>query len=285
MIRIPFTFNGSVAWQDYDAVLTRINAFSSVSDIGKDQSGTYDMKLIQLGNPTKPKMLIQTCMHPPEWHTMQYTLPFFEMLRDDTFPDTAFRNELLSSFHLLYIPMVNPWGYNALQNSGDVNAQFAVGRENSAGKDLNDDFYEFTQQESKNVKSVVDTFKPFSFWDEHMFQQNYDLAGGKNLIIGNGTYPTVSIRRKWANAWKMYSGETPHEWEPNLASDSGLARAYVKGTKNPYTNQTLAYITEIVKPSTGFTPILSLSDIYSYGMASVYLFFQTSMDYYYKRAQ
>lgn len=285
MIRIPFKFNGTVAWQDYATVLNRINSFSTVSDIGKDQSNTYDMKLIQLGNPNKPKMLVQTCMHPPEWHTMQYTMSFFEMLRDNTFLDTTFRNELLSAFHLLYIPMVNPWGYNALQNSGDVNAQFAVGRTNVNGTDLNDDFYDFTQKESQNVKTVVDTYKPFAYNDKHMFQQQYTLNNGKNMIIGNGSYPTVSLRKQWANAWNLYAGEPVHEWEPNLASDSGLARAYVKKTKNPYTNQTLSYITEIVKPSTGFTPILSNEQIYSYGMASLYLFFRTSMDYYYKRAQ
>lgn len=287
LIRVPFTFNqGAVTFQDYNTVKNRINTFSNVSLIGngKDQSNTYDMNMITLGKTTTaPTILVQSCMHPPEWQGLQYALKFFEMIRDDTFPDKVFRNQL-TSFRVLYIPVVNPWG---LANLDDPLAHTSIYRRNVKRVDLNDDFNDFTQQESKNVKAVMDTYKPFSFCDLHMCVYDYPDRGGKNLILGNGRDDTDALRIKLAQSWAMNSGQPVHEWDGSImAEDSGLARKYASKISTPYATYPLAYITEMVRPSTEFpnTP-LNNEQIMEYGLSSLYLFFKTSMDYYYKRAQ
>lgn len=285
LIRIPYKFEGSATFQTYNTVMARVNAFSNVVNIGKDSSNTYDMRMIRMGNSSKPPILFISGMHPPEWGTILYGLSFFEQLRDDTFPDKKFRDELLSRFYLLYVPLVNPWGYVEMEKY-DVYAQFAVGRETFNDVDLNEDFYAFTQAESQNIKTVVDTYKPFSFLDAHMFQQEYSLADGKNLILGNGEAGNTALRKRLAQSWFLHTGHEVQEWTPDvMLPTSGLARRYVRDTINPHTSQTLSYITELVKKSTGFPEILTQEQIYSYGMAFLYLFYKTSMDFFYKRAQ
>lgn len=283
VLRFPYKINEPVKFQLYNDVLTRLSKFSTLKVIGKDQSGTYDMHSIELGNPIKPTFLIISCMHPPEQAAMQYTLKFMEMLRDNTFPDKAFRAKLLQQFHIVYVPITNPWGYAQLTDPMVKETPF---RFNVNGVELNDDFYNFTQQESINIKVLVESEKPFMFLDTHMFSSGMSSANGKNLIIGNGQYATSRIQDRIARSWSLYSGEGVQQWDPFWTEPSGLAREFVRDQPNPHTPHTLSYITELIRPNHE-VPNTPLSDIerMNNGIASLYFFFKTSMDYFHKRTQ
>src|SRR5690625_4651383 len=102
------------------------------------------------------------------------------MLRDGTYPDKEFRDNVLSNYHLVYIQGGKPW---RLDNNEDIYKQFNnPARYNSTGTELNREFFEFTQRESVNIAEQVRLYKPFAFIDMHMFQTDYNEAP---LIIAN----------------------------------------------------------------------------------------------------
>lgn len=281
MINIPYEFKGTVEYQNYKTVVERIEKFDRFYKIGKDQSGTYDMYLIELGNASKPCIFITGSMHGTEWHGTQYSLKFFEDLRDNTFPDIDFRNFVLNNFCIAYIPMLNPYGMDRVT---DEYVQFNNNaRYNVNGVELNYDFYYLTQQESKNVAEQIRKYKPFAYLDMHMFQPDYSVGYGSKFILANGQRETDNVRDLWRDSFENYAGEKMTVWTNTLTPDSGLARAYVARQTNPYTPHTLSYITEFVRPAYidgEFIEPLTKAEIFKYGTASLYLFFKTSIQYF-----
>ncbi|MFB4471835.1 phage tail protein [Oceanobacillus caeni] len=281
MIEIPYEFKGTVEYQNYETVVERIEKFDRFYKFGKDQSGTYDMYLIELGNASKPCIFITGSMHGTEWHGTQYSLKFFEDLRDNTFPDTNFRDFVLNNFCIAYIPMINPYGMDRVT---DEYVQFNnSARYNVNGVELNYDFYYLTQQESKNVAEQIRKYKPFAYLDMHMFQPDYSVGYGSKFILANGQRETDNVRDLWRDSFENYAGEKMTVWTNTLAPDSGLARAYVARQTNPYTPHTLSYITEFVRPAYidgEFIEPLTKAEIFKYGTASLYLFFKTSIQYF-----
>src|SRR5690625_5415126 len=150
MIKIPFDLHGKVEFQNYDEITSRIKKFDRYSDLGKDQSGMYSMYLIELGTPSKPSILITASQHGTEWQSTQYSLSFMEMLRDNTFPDKSFRDRLLNDYHILFIPVVNPWGLEETYDHA-----ITRGRNNSTNTNLNRDFDECTHQKNINIKNIM----------------------------------------------------------------------------------------------------------------------------------
>lgn len=281
MVNIP-EFSGTFSFQNYNQVLERINKFNNVENFGKDQSGQYDMKLIKLGNVNKPPILFISSLHPTEFQTTMYGLSFFESLRDNTYPDTELRNELLNDFLLLYIPIANPYGYNQLDDIYEPNYN---ARYNVNYVELNNDFYKFSQAESVNIKNVIDRYKPFSITDMHAFQPNYASAYGRNLIIATGKQNNKqhAIRDEIVSSIESYSGFEVTKWVNVLSETSGLLRAYGSRSKNPYTVETLSYITEIVKPQRVNGTIvrkLTNNQIYKFGMGYMHSLSKTSIDYF-----
>ncbi|GIO25157.1 phage tail protein [Oceanobacillus sp. J11TS1] len=281
MIEIPYEFSGTVKYQNYQTVVERIEKFDRFFSIGKDQSGTYDMYLIELGNASKPCLFITGSMHGTEWHGTQYSMKFMEDLRDNTFPDTDFRNFVLNNFCIAYIPMINPYG---MDHVVDEYAQYDYSaRYNSNHVELNDDFYHLTQAESKNVAAQIDKYKPFAYLDMHMFQPEYSVGYGNKFILANGQRETNNVRDLWRDSFEAYAGEKMTIWTNPLAPDSGLARGYAARQSNLYTPHTLSYITEFVRPAYingEFVEPLSKTEIFKYGTASLYLFFKTSIKYF-----
>lgn len=261
---------GSLEYQDYDTIINRIEQFSNYEIIGKDESSMYDMYKIELGNRSKPKIMILSSLHGTEWQGTQYTLSFMEMLRDDVYPDKTFRDNLLNDFHIIYIPVGNPWG---LSNTHITSRE--GGRNNSADINLNRDFYQFTQQETINIKNVMDSFKPFAFLDTHLI-----IARDSSLIVGNGQVETYDIRNTFGSVWNDYTGENVTLWSAVSFGSGGLARGYMGSRENPYTEHTLSYITEIGREADNTPSVNTNEDIYNYGMASLYIFFKTSIEYY-----
>lgn len=276
MIGIP-PFEGKVTFQTYDEITHRIKGFN-YKIIGKDQSGQYDMYMVYLGTPSNPTMLITSVMHGTEWQGAQYGLSFMEMLRDNTFHDKLWRNKLLDNFHIIYIPVVNPWG---LENTTPY--ALVQGRYNSTGTDLNRDFDNFTQAESRNVRDVILKYKPFAYLDLHL--QGSSMAGnqGNNIIIGHGQNETTDIRDEIAESLEIYAGQPVTRWGGGPGLKPGLSRTFVRNQPNEYTPHTLSYINELTRPierDNGMDAPLSDEQIYSFGMASIYAFFDTSIDYF-----
>src|SRR5699024_8074182 len=122
----------------------------------------------------------------------------------------------------------------------------------------------------------MDSSKPFAFLDTHLI-----IARDSSLIVGNGQVETTHIRDTFASVWSDYTGELVTRWEPTKEdSVGGLSRTYVAYSNNPYTEHTLSYITEIGRDADNTPSVNTNEDIYNYGMASLYIFFKTSINYY-----
>ncbi|OEH52976.1 hypothetical protein AQ616_18910 [Oceanobacillus sp. E9] len=271
---------GQVEYQTYSHIESRIKAFGNYTVIGKDESGTYDMYKIELGSPGKPVLFFLASLHGTEWHTTQYTLSLAEMLENNTFPDADFRNNLLSSYHLVIIPVGNPYGLDRVTN--EYNQFDSNARTNSNGIDLNRDFYDITQQETINITNQILRHRPFAFLDSHMFQPNYSSANGMNLILANGQRETDYIRDRYVDMWKKYTGEGITVWVNDLSPTSGLARAFAAKQTNPYTPNTLSYISEMKRPAIidgVLIEELTKSQIYDYGIAALTFFIESSIQY------
>ncbi|GIO23437.1 DUF2817 domain-containing protein [Oceanobacillus sp. J11TS1] len=280
-IKVPYGFSGDLKYKDYSEVEEEIHQFDHVTEIGKDESGNYDMHMIELGNREKPSILITAGMHGSEWQGTLYSLQFMEDLRDGTFPDEEFRERLLSEYHIIYIPVVNPYGFDRA-----IPYQLNSGRYNSNGEDLNRDFYNFTQAESQNVKVVMDIFKPFAYLDIHMMQSQYSANGGNNIVLGNGQKQTDKYFDYIAESIRSYADQPLTKWGAPAYENPinpGLSRTYMRNQTNPYTPYTLSYIFELAKQvdrDTGFDAPLSDQQIIDYGMAGLYLFLYTSAMYF-----
>src|SRR5690554_46489 len=280
MIEIPYNFEGTIRYQRYHEIVDRVRKFDQHFVIGKDESGTYDMYAIELGSRSNPTLFIGASMHGTEYATTQYSIAFMEMLRDNTFPDKTFREELLKNYHILYVPVINPWG---LDRVDDIYRQFNnEARYNSTHTELNNDFYNVTQQETKNIVALLQEHRPFAAIDLHMFQPAYDVAYGRNLIWA-GLHPeTHYVRDRIVESIEAYAGQEVTVWTNVPTPESGLLRTFVGYQSNPYTPFTLSYISEIVRPARINGQLehpLSFEEIYKYGVANLYLFCRTSIDY------
>lgn len=281
IIEVPYDFHGDLDYISYSRVEHKINQFDHVTTIGKDESGKYDMYMIELGDRNKPSILITAGMHGSEWQGTLYSLKFMEDLRDGTFPDEKFTEKLLNEYHIIYIPVINPYGYDHA-----IPYQLSSGRYNSNGVDLNRDFFNFTQAESQNVKVVMDIFKPFAYLDIHMMQSQYSANGGNNIVLGNGQEQTNKYFDNMADSIRSYAGQPITKWDAPAyvkSTNPGLSRTYMRNQSNPYTTYTLSYIFELTKQvdrDKGFDAPLSDQQIIDYGMAGLYLFLYTSTMYY-----
>ena len=279
MIDIIPEIMGEVEYQRYSVVEDRINLFTNSEVIGVDESGVFDMYAIHLGNTNKPTIYFQSSIHGSEWKTTQYGLSFFEKLRDDSYPNKNFRDLLLENFHLVYVPVVNPYGYDQpLDETGEQIRK--DGRENVNGIDLNRNFDDRTEQETKNIISVIEQYNPIACIDMHL-----RTVKGSNLELHSSHYETEHVREKIATMWQNYTGETlvvnsvSGSSDPSLW-DRGLFINYVRNNiENPYTPYTLAYLTEIGQYDNregGNTN----RETYNYGMSSLYAFLFNVINYY-----
>lgn len=267
-------------YQPYRDLEKRIKIFNDHSIIGKDASETYNLYLIELGNKSKPKIMITASIHGTEWQSAQYSLSFMENLRDHTFPDQVFRNYLLNNFHILFVPVVNPWGY-------DHTTPYAryKGRNNANKVNLNRDFQHFTQPESTHIKNIIDRYQPFFFLDCHLMAPRKD--GGKNyqeVIIGNVDHHSDIYRDFIAESLSSYSEREIERWNQHTNSEHpGLSRRYLLDKKNPYTPKTFPFISELYRPVQNKDQLIAYltdSEILKLGHATLFLFFKSAIHYY-----
>lgn len=274
-------FNGEVHYQSYDEVMERVKKFDVNYPIGKDESGQYDLYIIELGNPDKPTIFITSSIHGNEWHVTQMTLATLEMLRDDTHPDRDFRNNIMENFHIVNIPLANPWGVDNIHNDEYILTDPA--RRNYNNVDLNRDFLNRSQDETNIIIEQLDKFTPFAHIDNHMYQSHYGLANGKDMIVYIENNNMNYIKNNIKNDLEAYTGHPIHTWD-SVANSERMAVNYLTWKPNPYTPNTLTILTEIERPTRRpeghvvrtFTP----SDLYDYGNYYTYLYLKYAMQYY-----
>lgn len=115
--------------------------FVTLSEIGKSTEGR-PINMLQIGNPESKKMIIVLSrQHPPEvtgWLAMKW---FVETLCEENSAAEKFRDE----YCVFVVPMVNPDGVD--------NGHW---RHNSGGIDLNRDWEDFNQPETKGIKHFME---------------------------------------------------------------------------------------------------------------------------------
>lgn len=114
--------------------------FVSFSEIGKSNEGR-PINVLQIGNPESKKMIaVLSRQHPPEvtgWLAMKW---FIETLCADNETAEKFRNE----YNIFVFPLVNP--------DGVENGHW---RHNAGGIDLNRDWEDFNQPETRAVRDFI----------------------------------------------------------------------------------------------------------------------------------
>ena len=114
--------------------------FVSMQEIGKSIEGK-PINLLQIGNPESKKMImVLSRQHPPEvtgWLAMKW---FVETLCYETVDAERFRNE----YCVFVVPLVNP--------DGVENGHW---RHNSGGIDLNRDWEDFNQPETRAIRDFM----------------------------------------------------------------------------------------------------------------------------------
>ena len=264
---------GVVTYKNYNDTVKQIKEFKNYSVLGKDDSGMYNLYLVEIGDSNNPSLLVTCSLHGTEWQGTQYTIEFMKMLEDGTYPDDVLRNNLLENFHILFMPMVNPWGVDNTTAEEPISRN--RGRRNSNGIDLNRDFDSFVTSEARLTKYVMDKYNIFAYLDCHLI-----ISDEPRIILGHGQKATTNIRDEWLQDLEEYIGYETTAW--SSSASKGLSRRYMRDKENPYTDYTLSYITEISRPEKIDGVIkapLSDEEIFKIGMANLYLFFTTSINY------
>ena len=151
--------------------------------LGKDQSGTYDIKLYTY-SPTnfKSTLFVNCAIHGWEHYGAYIMYRVFKMLLDDqTLPKQL---EDLRNTRIICIPISNPWGLMAEEHTG----YSATRRANSNGVDLNRNFNyrwnensgnfglskgesSFSEAETQYIRDVMESYNITHFWDIHSFNK------------------------------------------------------------------------------------------------------------------
>lgn len=151
--------------------------------LGKDQSGTYDIKLY-VYEPTfyKSTLMVNCSIHGWEHYGAYIMYRVFKiLLNDQSLPKQL---EDLRNTRIICIPVSNPWGLMADNHTG----YNATRRGNSNGVDLNRNFgyrwdentgnfglgkgeAAFSEVETQLIKEVMESYNITHFWDIHSFNK------------------------------------------------------------------------------------------------------------------
>ena len=267
-------------YERYNVVETRIRQFNRFNVIGKDSSGSYDMYSIELGTDGKPPILITAGVHGQETEVTQYSLSFMEDLRDDNFPDSDFRDYLLENFLIVYIPVLNPWG---MDNIPDPYIRIGSDHYRNINQvDINRDFVNQSQAETRNVVNVMNRYDYFAHLDLHMMYPGYNLVNDENFVVANESNDSKPQQNEMADEWETFTGSPVRRWDLRPAR-AHMVRGYSIDKPNPYTPYTLPMMTEIMRPvwwNGVFTEYLTNEEIFYSGYASLYSFFKMATKFY-----
>lgn len=174
--------------------------------LGKDQSGTYDIRLYDYQPPNFDNTIFVVCaIHGWEHFSTYIMYEVFKTLLNDRKLNPKY--ESLRNSRILCIPIANPWGLMAQNHTG----QDVVRRGNSRGVDLNRNFdynwenntggyglakgeSPFSEVETQYIKQVMDNYEISFYLDMHSFFKKDDR---KYLFYANSE--TKSMTQSFIN--------------------------------------------------------------------------------------
>ena len=155
-----------ITLNDIEPILNLLNTNKELKLIGKSVQGKPIYRY-KLGNG-KTKILLWSQMHGNESTTTKALFDFLKLLKNDS--DLSI--SLLKSFTFCCIPMLNPDGSKLYT------------RENANNVDLNRDFYNFSQPESRLLQDVFNDFKPHYCYNLHDQRTIYGVGNsGKPATV------------------------------------------------------------------------------------------------------
>lgn len=265
--------NGTMEFKGYSHIEQRVFNFNDYEVIGVDASSNYNIYAIHLGNKEKPKILVIASIHGSEWKSTHYTLDFFEMLYNNTYPDQDFRNYTLQNYHIIYVPVANPYGFDIpyeVPPNTPGSAPRKDGRENYNGVDLNRDFGEQSQPETRAIVNLGNEYKPFAFLSCHLISKK-----PPSLEVHTADRRLDDIKKLFMDSWSRFSGEEVLDHRHPGFENPTIDYPYFSSLENDYTPYTLSFLTEIGQWEIAHQGN-SLEDIYFYGMGSLYIYFKTA---------
>jgi len=261
---------GTMEFKGYNHIVNRIKKFEDYEIIGQDASEEYDLYAIHLGDVEKPTIFIIASIHGSEWKSTHYSLDFFEKIRDNSYPDKEFRDYFLNNYHILYVPVVNPYGFDLpyeIPPNTPGSSPMKDGRNNFNDVNLNRDFKDISQPETQAIVDLGNEYKPFSFLSCHLTPKK-----PPSLEIHSADDRLNGIKRMFMDEWSSFTGESVLDHKHPGFDNPTIDYPYFSSLSNDYTPYNLSFLTEI-----GQWEITnqgnSLEDVYYYGMSSLFIFF------------
>lgn len=140
----------------YEPIREKYPDYITRTVIGKDQSGQYDMYgYIYAPEHYETTIFLTGGMHADEESAYFALAKMMQMIADATSEDQQLYT-LRHKVRFVVVPIINVWGVSQ-SHTGKGIAHSQI-RKNSTGTDLNRDFGELTQQESKNVIAFFEQY-------------------------------------------------------------------------------------------------------------------------------
>ena len=161
----------------YEPYRVKYPNYISRTHLGKDQTGEYDMYgYVYTPETYKTTFFLTGGVHPNE-EAGYYSLAKLMQLISDATEETDPFYILRQNVRFVVIPVVNVWGVSQEHNLSDKEAYKRI-RYNSENVDLNRDFGDVTQQETKNVLAF---FRQYA--DSTEFAMDFHNSGKENCSL------------------------------------------------------------------------------------------------------
>lgn len=155
-----------ITLNDIEPVLNLLNTNNELKIIGKSVLGKPIYRY-KIGNG-KTKILLWSQMHGNESTTTKSLFDFLKLLKNNS----ELSNSLLDNYTFCSIPMLNPDGSELYT------------RENANNVDLNRDFQDFSQPESRLLQDIFNDFKPDYCYNLHDQRTIYGVGdSGKPATV------------------------------------------------------------------------------------------------------
>src|SRR5699024_7010795 len=210
-----------------------------------------------------------------------YLLGFLEDLRDKKNIPTPFIEHILSNYHIVAFPVMNPWGLDETTPYARVR-----GRHPIHGMDLDSDYDEvyFNSLEARYTRPVYDNPDTIANMDLHLYrktQKDTDMIYG----IGAATHNPI-INEVADITERTFPEKRVGIWRSIKTWRIGRIRSYVARHHNKHTPQTIAMKIELARPSNeseengGELRPNSPEELYKMGYLGLYLYLQGVNEYY-----
>lgn len=279
------SFNGEIEFKSYNDIVTLIKSFNNYKILGKDESNLYNIYGVTIGDPKKPTIFIITGVHGNEWQPIEPTIKTLLDIENNEYFDSDMNEFILSNFSIAYIPVVNPYGL--MQNNNHDDGVYAysnhAARANFHRVDLNRGFNTMNQREHMLIRDFFKEFTVFSSADLHMFTPFWDIADGKDIVIRNIHEENNEYRDAWANKIEETTNFSVKIWTEQSELMGSDIHSYFGGVYNPYTNLTMAFLLEHVRPvyrDGEFVEKLDKYELWDAISTNLYYFLKTSIEYF-----